>query len=379
MTSDDIKINRGLTGVYFDRSETTFIDGKEGVLEYRGYNINDLAEHSTFEETAYLLIYGKLPTQSELDEFDAELKSARELPERVFDVIDLVKDSHPMDALRTAVSALASFDQDRNDNSIEATIRKGNRLTSQVPSIVMAHHNIRQGKDPIKPNSRLNHAGNFLYMLDGNDPSKEAIDLMDKDFVLHADHGSNASAFTARVVAGTAADIHGAVTSGIAALSGPSHGGAAENVMQMAKEIGRPENAADYVTTLLSNRERVMGFGHRVYRAEDPRAGHLREGVKNLSEEMGQPEWYQILEAVVDAMKPYARRGIHVNVDFFAGVIYYLNGIPQDLFVPIFAVGRIPGWTIQVVEQFSHNILIRPLLKYTGGRELQYVPISERQ
>ena len=378
MTSDDIKINRGLTGVYFDRSETTFIDGKEGVLEYRGYNINDLAEHSTFEETAYLLIYGKLPTQSELDEFDAELKSARELPERIFDVIDLVKDSHPMDALRTAVSALASFDQDRNDNSIEATIRKGNRLTSQVPSIVMAHHNIRQGKDPIKPNSRLNHAGNFLYMLDGNDPSKEAIDLMDKDFVLHADHGSNASAFTARVVAGTAADIHGAVTSGIAALSGPSHGGAAENVMQMAKEIGRPENAADYVTTLLSNRERVMGFGHRVYRAEDPRAGHLREGVKNLSEEMGQPEWYQILEAVVDAMKPYARRGIHVNVDFFAGVIYYLNGIPQDLFVPIFAVGRIPGWTIQVVEQFSHNILIRPLLKYTGGRELQYVPISER-
>ena len=379
MTSDDIKINRGLTGVYFDRSETTFIDGKEGVLEYRGYNINDLAEHSTFEETAYLLIYGKLPTQSELDEFVAELKSARELPERIFDVIDLVKDSHPMDALRTAVSALASFDQDRNDNSIEATIRKGNRLTSQVPSIVMAHHNIRQGKDPIKPNSRLNHAGNFLYMLDGNDPSKEAIDLMDKDFVLHADHGSNASAFTARVVAGTAADIHGAVTSGIAALSGPSHGGAAENVMQMAKEIGRPENAADYVTTLLSNRERVMGFGHRVYRAEDPRAGHLREGVKNLSEEMGQPEWYQILEAVVDAMKPYARRGIHVNVDFFAGVIYYLNGIPQDLFVPIFAVGRIPGWTIQVVEQFSHNILIRPLLKYTGGRELQYVPISERQ
>tara|TARA_B100000700_G_scaffold276269_1_gene322686 strand:- start:431 stop:1570 length:1140 start_codon:yes stop_codon:yes gene_type:complete len=379
MTSDDIKINRGLTGVYFDRSETTFIDGKEGVLEYRGYNINDLAEHSTFEETAYLLIHGKLPRQSELDEFDAELKSARELPERIFDVIDLVKDSHPMDALRTAVSALASFDQDRNDNSIEATIRKGNRLTSQVPSIVMAHHNIRQGKDPIKPNSTLNHAGNFLYMLDGNDPSKEAIDLMDKDFVLHADHGSNASAFTARVVAGTAADIHGAVTSGIAALSGPSHGGAAENVMQMAKEIGRPENAADYVEKLLSNRERVMGFGHRVYRAEDPRAGHLREGVKNLSEEMGQPEWYQILEAVVDAMKPYARRGIHVNVDFFAGVIYYLNGIPQDLFVPIFAVGRIPGWTIQVVEQFSHNILIRPLLKYTGGRELQYVPLSERQ
>jgi citrate synthase len=224
----------------------------------------------------------------------------------------------------------------------------------------------------------MNHAGNFLYMMDGKEPSSQTMALMDKDFVLHADHGSNASAFTARVVAGTAADIHGAVTAGIAALSGPSHGGAAENVMQMAKDIGTADRAADYVQNLLTNRERVMGFGHRVYKAEDPRAGHLREGVKNLSEEMGQPEWYQILEAVVDAMKPYARRGIHVNVDFFAGVIYYLNGVPQDLFVPIFAVGRIPGWTVQVVEQFEHNILIRPLLQYTGNREQKYVPIGDR-
>ena len=378
MKSDEITLHRGLQGVYFDRSATTFIDGKQGVLEYRGYNIHDLAEYSTFEETAYLLIHGNLPTQTQLDEFDSELKGARELPEKVFDVIDLVKDSHPMDVLRTAVSALASFDTDREDNSPEATIRKGNRLTSQVPGIVMAHHAIRRGKDPVKPSSTLSHAANFLYMLEGNEPSVDAANLMDKDFVLHADHGSNASAFTARVVAGTAADVHGAVTAGIAALSGPSHGGAAENVMQMAKEIGKPENAADYVRGLLSNRQRVMGFGHRVYKAEDPRARHLREGVKNLSEEMGQPEWYQILEGVVDAMKPYARRGIHVNVDFFAGVIYYLNGFPQDLFVPIFAVGRIPGWTIQVVEQLQHNILIRPLLQYTGEHNLEYVPISDR-
>ena len=378
MKSDEITLHRGLQGVYFDRSATTFIDGKQGVLEYRGYNIHDLAEYSTFEETAYLLIHGNLPTQAQLDEFDSELKSARELPEKVFDVIDLVKDSHPMDVLRTAVSALASFDPDREDNSPEATIHKGNRLTSQVPGIVMAHHAIRRGKDPVPPSSTLSHAANFLYMLEGNEPSVDAANLMDKDFVLHADHGSNASAFTARVVAGTAADVHGAVTAGIAALSGPSHGGAAENVMQMAKEIGKPENAADYVRGLLSNRQRVMGFGHRVYKAEDPRARHLREGVKNLSEEMGQPEWYQILEGVVDAMKPYARRGIHVNVDFFAGVIYYLNGFPQDLFVPIFAVGRIPGWTIQVVEQLQHNILIRPLLQYTGEHNLEYVPISDR-
>ena len=378
MKSDEITLHRGLQGVYFDRSATTFIDGKQGVLEYRGYNIHDLAEYSTFEETAYLLIHGNLPTHAQLDEFDSELKGARELPEKIFDVIDLVKDSHPMDVLRTAVSALASFDPDREDNSPEATIHKGNRLTSQVPGIVMAHHAIRRGKDPVHPSSTLSHAANFLYMLEGNEPSVDAANLMDKDFVLHADHGSNASAFTARVVAGTAADVHGAVTAGIAALSGPSHGGAAENVMQMAKEIGKPENAADYVRGLLSNRQRVMGFGHRVYKAEDPRARHLREGVKNLSEEMGQPEWYQILEGVVDAMKPYARRGIHVNVDFFAGVIYYLNGFPQDLFVPIFAVGRIPGWTIQVVEQLQHNILIRPLLQYTGEHNLEYVPISDR-
>jgi len=378
MKSDEITLHRGLQGVYFDRSATTFIDGKQGVLEYRGYNIHDLAEYSTFEETAYLLIHGNLPTHAQLDEFDSELKDARELPEKIFEVIDLVKDSHPMDVLRTAVSALASFDPDREDNSPEATIHKGNRLTSQVPGIVMAHHAIRRGKDPVKPSSTLSHAANFLYMLEGNEPSVDAANLMDKDFVLHADHGSNASAFTARVVAGTAADVHGAVTAGIAALSGPSHGGAAENVMQMAKEIGKPENAADYVRGLLSNRQRVMGFGHRVYKAEDPRARHLREGVKNLSEEMGQPEWYQILEGVVDAMKPYARRGIHVNVDFFAGVIYYLNGFPQDLFVPIFAVGRIPGWTIQVVEQLQHNILIRPLLQYTGEHNLEYVPISDR-
>jgi citrate synthase len=377
-TSDDIQLHRGLQGVYFDRTETTFIDGKEGVLEYRGYSIHDLATKSTFEETAYLLLYGNLPTKAQLAEFDAQLKAARELPEPVLDVIKIVKKSHPMDVLRTAVSALASFDPDRGDNSVEATYRKGIRLTSQFATIVMAHHRIRAGKDPIAPSKTLSHAANFLYMLDGKEPTAATAELMDRDFVLHADHGSNASAFTARVVAGTSADLHGAVTAGIAALSGPSHGGAAENVMQMAQEIGSPENAAQYVKDLLGARKRVMGFGHRVYKAEDPRARHLREGVRKLSEEKGEPKWHAILEAVVDAMEPYARRGIHVNVDFFAGVIYYLNGIPQDLFVPIFAVGRVPGWTVQVVEQYEHNILIRPLLAYTGEHNRPYVPIADR-
>jgi citrate synthase len=196
--------------------------------------------------------------------------------------------------------------------------------------------------------------------------------------ILHAEHGSNASAFTARVVAGTDANLHAAITAAVAALSGPAHGGAAENVMRMAQEIGDAANAADYVKRKRGNREAVMGFGHRVYRAEDPRARHMREGVRRLSQEMGQPKWYQILEALVEAMKPYARHGVNVNVDFYAGVVYYLYGIPEDLFVPIFAIGRVPGWTVQVLEQFENNILIRPLTLYNGPAPRPYVPIDER-
>ncbi len=376
----EVKLHRGLRDIYFDRTETTFIDGSEGVLEYRGYSIHDLAEKSTFEETSYLLLYGDLPTQEQLDAFNQELQSQRELPEEIYPIIETVKDSHPMDVLRTAVSALSAFDPDKDAvwDDVDATFRKGMRMTSQVPTIVAAHYNIRRGKDPVSPSTDLNHAANFLYMLDGEVPSDDAAQLMDKDLVLHADHGSNASSFTARVVAGTKADAYSAVAAAIGALSGPSHGGAAENVMQMAREIGKPENAQSYVRNLLRNRNPVMGFGHRVYKSADPRAKHLREGVRRLSEEKGQPEWYEILIAVQEAMSPYARRGVHANVDFFAGVIYYLIGIPQDLFVPIFAVGRVPGWVIQVVEQYRRNILIRPLLRYTGGRELEYVPIADR-
>ena len=373
-----VDIHRGLVGVYFDRTKTTFINGKEGILEYRGYSIHDLAEKSTFEETAYLLLYGDLPNNDQLQRFDSDLKSSRDIPKEIIDIIKTIKDSHPMDVLRTAVSALSSFDPEVSDKSAEATLRKGIRLTAQVPTIVMAHNALRQNKTPIPPNSNLSHAANFLYMLDGVEPSESTAKLMDKDFILHADHGSNASAFAARVSAGTQADLHSAITTGVAVLSGPSHGGAAENVMKMVKEVGSPENAKAYVTNLLKSKERVMGFGHRVYKSQDPRAGHLKEGVENLSKEMGQPGWYEILTSVMVAMKPYQRRGIHVNVDFFAGVIYHLLGIPTDLFVPIFAVGRIPGWTIQVVEQYNNNILLRPLLEYTGEHERKYIPVQER-
>ena len=378
MTEKKVEIHRGLVGVYFDRSKTTRIDGKQGILEYRGYNIHDLAEKSTFEETSYLLLNGELPTKTQLSEFDKTLKSSREIPDTVLNIIDSIKDSHPMDVLRTAVSSLSSFDPETNDKSSEATLRKGIRLTAQVPTIVMAHNAIRNGKAPIKPNNNLSHAANFLYMMNGETPSDLVSNLMDKDFIVHADHGSNASAFAARVSAGTQADLHSAITTGISVLSGPSHGGAAENVMKMVKDVGTPDNAKNYVRNLLKNKQRVMGFGHRVYRSEDPRAKHLENGVQMLSKEKGDPSWYEILVAVKDAMEPYRRRGINANVDFYAGVIYHLLGIPTDLFVPIFAVGRIPGWTIQVLEQYKNNILLRPLLHYNGEESRPYINIDSR-
>jgi citrate synthase len=365
-TNEPIKIHRGLKGVYFDRSPCTFIDGRIGELRYRGYSIHDLAEHSTFEETAWLLLRGELPTKAELAEFDRELKAARELPTPILAIIRAITSAHPMDVLRTAVSALSAFDPQTSDNSREAVIRKGTRLTSQVPMIVAAHARLREGLEPIAANKELSHAANLLWMLKGTMPSADAAQLIDRDLVLHAEHGSNASSFTARVVTGTEANLHAAITAAIAALSGPAHGGAAEDVMKMAEEIGDPAQAADYVRDKRKAGEAVTGFGHRVYRAEDPRARHMRAGVERLSKEMGQPRWYEILQAVVMAMAPYARHGVNVNVDFYSGVVYHLLGIKRDLFVPIFAIGRVPGWVLQVLEQSENNILIRPLTLYNG-------------
>ena len=375
---DKIEIHRGLKGVYFDRSRVCYIDGRAGELRYRGYSIHDLAPNSSFEETCYLLFKGELPTRNELDRFTSELKAARTLPPELNELIAIVKTAHPMEVLRTAVSALAAFDPEAADNSPEAIVRKGVRLASQVPMIVAAHEHIRNGRAPVAPDPALGHAANFLTMLKGKAPSADAARLMDTDMILHAEHGSNASSFAARVVAGTEANLHAAISAAIAALSGPAHGGAAENVMNMAQEIGAAANAAGYVKRKRDNREPVMGFGHRVYRAEDPRARHMRAGVEQLSREMGQPQWYQILEALVEAMKPYARHGVNVNVDFYAGVVYFLNGIAEDLFVPIFAVGRVPGWTVQVLEQIENNILLRPLTLYNGPEPRAYVPIDKR-
>ncbi len=377
-TDEKIRVFRGLKGVYFDRSPTTHIDGRKGELRYWGYSIHDLATHSTFEETAYLLLHGELPTSDQLNVFDQGLKKARSLPPAIIEIIKTVVDGHPMDVLRTAVSALAAFDPQTGDNSSEAVMQKTLRLTSQVPMIVAAHHRIRQGLEPLEPKPTLSHAAHFLYQLSGEIPSADAARLMDLDFILHAEHGSNASSFTARVVTGTDANLHASITAAIAALSGPAHGGAAEDVMHMAREIGDPANAAEYVKRKRANKEAIMGFGHRVYRAEDPRARHLRDGVERLSIEKGEPHWNDILKALVDAMKPYSRLGVNVNVDFYSGVIYHLNGIPEDLFVPIFAIGRVPGWSLQVMQQMENNILIRPLLEYNGPDLRAYVPVEQR-
>jgi citrate synthase len=379
LMTDQVKINRGLKGVYFERSGVSHIDGAKGELSYRGYSIHDLATHSTFEEVAYLLIHGELPNQQELNAFEENLKAARELPIAVYDVIRAAKDGHPMDVLRTAVSALAALEPTSQKVDEKGFLENGIRLMSQVPMIIAAHHNIRNGRAPLAPDTELSHAANWLWMLKGEKPSQDTARLADVDFILHAEHGSNASSFAARVTVGTEANLHGAIVTALSTLAGPAHGGAAEDVMKMVREIGNAENAAHYVKEKRAAREAVTGFGHRVYRAEDPRARHMREGVKKLGEEMGAPEWYEILQAVVEAMKPYSRHGLNVNVDFYSGVIYQLHGIPMDLYVPIFAIGRMPGWIIQCLEQLRGNILIRPLTLYNGPDMRPYVGMADRK
>ena len=374
----DIVLKKGLKDVYFDTTETSYIDGSVGKLLYRGYSIHDLAEQSTFEETMYLLLHGTLPTKKELETIKGELSDSLSLPESVQEIIGHVKNSHPMDVLRTAVSSLSATDPDVSDNSEAATLRKGVRLTAQSLVAITSHNRIRDGKKPIPADPALSLAGNFLYTLHGEVPTKEETELMDKDFILHAEHGSNASAFGARVAASTLADLHASITAGLGILKGPLHGGEAEAVMKMTQDIGDEANAGSYIKEKISAGGRVMGFGHRVYKAEDPRARHLREGCRQLGEKKGQPKWFRILSAVAEEMKPYGNKGIHVNVDFWSGAVYHLLGIPEDLFIPIFALGRVPGWTAQVLEQFSDNILLRPLLQYDGPMDLEYIPLEKR-
>lgn len=370
--------------VNLDRSKISKIDPSLPGLWYRGYSIHDLVRHTTFEEVVHLLLYGELPTQEELAKFNDKLVGSRTIDSSVIDMLrKLPKDAHPMDVLQGAVIYLALSDPLNYDNSIGAIREKTIRLTAQVPTIIMAHNRIRNGQEPITPREDISHAANYLYMLNGNLPESELEALMNVDFILHAEHGSNASAFVARAVTSTRARYHAAVSSAIGSLSGPAHGGAAENVMHMVMEIldiaktrGLTINdAADaYLKPKWDNREPVMGFGHAVYGSKgDPRALHLRAGLEYLSAKTGETGLYDILMIVARKQEQHWRGKQPPNVDYFAGAIYALLGIPVDLFVPTFAAGRIPGYGAHIIEQRSGiNMLVRPGLIPNGpdAREL---------
>ncbi|MDA9476784.1 hypothetical protein XI03_20205 [Bradyrhizobium sp. CCBAU 65884] len=371
-------MHRGLMGVYVDRTTVSDVDARNGTLSVRGHSIDVLVAHSTFEETAFLLIFGKLPTASELDEFQRALKAARSLPPTVIDLLAEMKLAHPMDALRTTVSALVALDPDGADNRTEALQRKSIRLLSQMAVAVATHHAQREGRALPRPNDELPHAANFLWMLKGTLPTREEATVLDEDFILHAELGANASTFTARVIASAKSSYHAAVAGALACFEGVLHGGAMDGVAAMVEEIGSPDRVLKFVRERRRRRERILGFGNRAYKTEDPRARHLRRHVEILSQLRAEPHHLQILNVLAEEMKPYGRHGIHINDDFYGSVSYKLLGIPADLCAAVFSLCRLAGWTAHIIEQSNNNILIHPLLKFNGCKEVAYIPIQER-
>jgi citrate synthase len=367
----------GLRGVVAASSSIGDVNGEQGILIYEGYDIHDLAKNSTFEEIVFLLWHGRLPQRAELGELKASLAKCYELPAELLALMrSFPRDAEPMDVLRTSISALDFYDRSARDTSREASLRTATRLTAQLPVIVATAARLREGKEPIKPNPELNIATNFLYMLKGEMPSEQDARIFDVCLILHADHELNASTFTARVVSGTLADMYGAVTAAIAALSGPLHGGANTNVMKMLLQIGTIEQAEEYVKNALAQKQKIMGIGHAVYKTEDPRATHLRQFSKEMGERAGETKWFEISRRIEEIM--LREKGMYPNVDFYSASTYYMMGIPLELFTPIFAVSRISGWTGHILEQYANNKLIRPRAEYIGPRDLKYVPIDER-
>jgi len=352
------------------------VDG-EAILEYRGYDIHDLAKHSTFEEVAYLLLFGELPSKSELEAFTEELKELRELPPQIIGLLThLPPFSHPMVVLRTATSYLGTMDKYIHHKSHERSLQKAKSLIAKFPTIVAYFHRIRTGQNLVHPNDELNHAANFLYMLHGVEPTKTEAKAMDLDLILHADHELNASTFAARISASTLADIYACVVAATGALMGPLHGGAAQKVMEMLREIAVPWRAEEYVKMKLERGERIMGFGHRVYRkVMDPRTIELKALAEKLAKEK-EEKWFEISKAVEEAVYKY--KGLLPNVDFYAASVYANLNIPDDLFINIFALGRIAGWTAHIIEQYENNKLLRPRALYVGETRKKYIPIDER-
>lgn len=371
-------MSAGLQDVVAGQSEICFIDGEKGILSYRGYDIHELAPNSTFEETAHLLWSGSLPNSRQLDETTRAMAANRPVSDDVIAVLrDFSKTAQPMAALRTGISALSMFDPESEDPSPEANRRKAVRLTSQTPTVVAALARLRQGEAPLAPRTDLNLAANFYYMLFGKAPNPTVERLLDVALILHADHEYNASTFAARVTAATLSDMYSSVTSAIGALKGPLHGGANANVMKMLLQIGEKAHVREVVQSMLDRKQKIPGFGHRVYRTEDPRATHLRQMSREAGIREGNTKWFDMSVEIEEIMK--TEKNLNANVDFYSASAYYVVGLPIDLFTPFFAISRMAGWTAHLLEQYSDNRLIRPRAEYTGHAPgLKWVPVDQR-
>ncbi len=368
---------KGLEGVVAAESSVCYVFGAEGRLIYRGYDIADLAEHSSFEETAFLLLNQDLPTRAQLRDFVAAIKASQKLDRLVLRTIrDAPHDADPMAVLRTAVSASVFGDPDAADHSAAAEYRKAVRLIAQLPTMLATIHRLRTEQRPLAPRRGLSLAANFLYMLFGQVPSWEAERAFDAALILHADHELNASTFAARVIAATLGNVHGAVTGAIAALAGTLHGGANTAVMKMLLEVRTADRAEAWIRDALAQKKKIMGFGHRVYRTEDPRAAQLRTMAAQLGAASGQPQWAEIQRIMEDVMR--TERGLYCNVDFYSAPLYHSMGIPLELYTPIFALGRVSGWCAHVLEQHADNRLIRPRAEYTGPIDRKWVSLRKR-
>ena len=372
------EVSKGLEGVVANESALSNVEGKEGKLSYVGYTIDELVEHTTFEEVMLLLHRGALPNRAQLDSFTAELRDQRELPQGVIDFLKgAPKDAGPMDVIRTGVSMLGLYDTRGNDQDRTLNEERSMSICAKIPLIIAAFHRFRQGKDMVEPRKDLGEAAHFLYLINNEEPGAEAAKTLDVAYILHADHGMNASTFSARVTIATLSDIYSAITSAVGTLKGPLHGGANEGVIHMLEEIGSEDKVDAYVAGKLERKEKIMGIGHRVYKTLDPRAPHLQKMAIKLTQELGESKWINMSERIATIMRE--KKGLNANVDFYSATVYYSLGIPTDLFTPIFAISRAAGWTAQVLEQLDDSRLYRPLTKYIGPETQPPIkPIDER-
>jgi len=377
-TATNPQYSKGLEGVIAAETQLSLVDGENSQLFYRGISVHELVENSCYEESVSLLWSGHLPKAAELEAFKKEFRSERDVPKEIFRVIqDIPKSAHPMGVLRTLVSALGLFDQEADQINPGQTRRKALRLTASLPTLIAAFYRYRNGKDPIAPKKDLSHAANFLYMMHGEKPTAEMERALDAYLILLADHGLNASTFSARVTTSTQSDLYSAIASAVGTLKGDLHGSANQRAMEMILDVGEPEKAEDYVRRLLANKKKVMGFGHRVYKKEDPRATAFRAIANQLCQQSGQGKWMEISNRIEKVMME--EKKIPCNVDFFSASVLYILGFPVDFFTTVFAASRVAGWTAQVMEQQADNRLIRPKAAYIGLRNQRYLPIDKRK